>query len=162
MPWTWTLRMGPVVRRESIPLSDIQYFRGSHPGHIVRVSDHEALFSAPSWLSPFDEAALVNKGRVVIKGGNAEIIYRASVGATLFLTLWFGLLIAGEIGIWFFLPSGNRALAPALAGFGLIAGVGLVVWYSVRVQVGILRGIALEAVIRLRDGESAGRRGREV
>lgn len=151
MPLAWTLRIGLVVRRESIPLSEIRMFGGSHPGHIVRVSRHEALFSAPSWLSPFDEAALVNKGRVVIKGPNAEIVYRASVGATLFLTLWFGLLIAGEIGILFFLPSGSSPLAPALVGFGLMAAVGLVLRYSIRQQIGILRGIALEAAISLRD-----------
>ena len=148
---TWTLRMGPVVHRESFRLSEIQNLRGQtgEGQYFIRVSGDSALFSVPGGFASSDDAGLVTKGSVVIKGGKAEIVYRASVGPTIFLALWFGLLIAGEIGIWFFPP--GESLAPALALFALMAGAALVVRRTVRVEVGRLRGIALEAALRLRD-----------
>jgi hypothetical protein len=154
---TWTLRLGLVIRRESIPLSHIHNLRRGtlavsqvgYRGDFVRISDDEALFATP----PDNEAAFVTKGGVVIKGGNANIVYRASIGPILFLILWFGLLIAGEVGIWF-LPEPPLWLALAL--FGMMAVAALMVRHTVRLEVGILRGIAVEAVIRLRDTLRAG------
>lgn len=148
---TWTLRMGLVVHRESFRLSDIQNLRGqTGEGHyFTRVSADTALFAVPGGFASSDDAGLVTKGRVVIKGGHAEIVYRAAVGPTIFLILWFGMLIAGEIGIWFFPP--GEPLTPALAVVALLAGAALVVRHTVRVEVGRLRGIALEAASCLRD-----------
>ncbi len=148
----WTLRIGPAVRRESIPLSQIHISRKSglgasqvrYRGDFVRVSDDAAAFAAP----PDNEAVLVTKGGVVIKGGNAEIVYRASVGPTLFLVFFFGLLIAGEIGVWF-LPEPPLQLALILPAMMALAGLAL--RYTVNQEIGILRGIALDAVGRLRD-----------
>jgi hypothetical protein len=156
----WTLRTGLVVHRESIPLSQLRNLTGRElaAGHfehgiegrsLVRVSDEEMLFSTSRWFSSADDAAIVTKGSVVIKGGNAEIVYRASVGATIFLTLWFGLLIAGEITIWFFPPDQPLPLASVLVA--MIAGGALLVRRTVRVERTRLRGVALEAAMRLRD-----------
>jgi hypothetical protein len=115
------------------------------------VSGDTALFAVGGGFASSDDAGLVTKGSVVIRGGNAEIVYRAAVGPTIFLTLWFGLLIAFEVSTWFF-PS-RASLAPALAFLALIAGAALVLRRTIRVEVGRLRGIALEAALRLRDGE---------
>ena len=147
----WTLRVGPVVHRESIPLSRVRELRAntlragdvSQPDDIVRLSHGGALFAVPSSY----EHAVVTKGGVVIKGDNAEIVYRASVGAIAFLALWFGLLIAGEIGI-LFLPS-PRPLTLALLLAGLIAGAALLVRRAMRAEIRVLRGVAVEAAIRL-------------
>lgn len=150
MPLTWTLRIGPVVHRESIPLSrlplgagDVAY-RGEGE-NLIRFSRGAAFFWAPS----VDEPAFVMKGSVVIRGGNAEIVYRAALGPIIFMFLWFGLLIAGEVAIWFFLP--ERPLGLALAVLAMAIGAALAVRSTLRVEVGRLRGIALEAAVRLRD-----------
>ena len=147
---TWMLRIGPVVHRESIPLSQLRNLRGggSEGQYFIRVSDDSALFAVPGRFASSDDAGLVTKGSVVIKGSHAEIVYRASVGPTIFLTFWFGLLIAGEIGIWFFPPA--KPVTPALALFTLMAGAALLVRRTIRVEVGRLRGAALEAAMRLR------------
>ena len=147
----WTLRVGPVVHRESIPLSQVRQLRAIPPGAggarqrdaIVRLSADAALFAVPSAY----EHAVVTKGDVVIKGGNAEIAYRASVGAIVFLALWFGLLIAFEIGI-LFLPS-PRPLTLAVLVAGLMAGSALLVRRATRAEIRVLRGFAAEAAIRL-------------
>ena len=147
----WTLRVGPVVHRESIPLSRVRELRANalHIGDvgqrddIVRLSRDGALFAVP----PAYEHAVVTKGGVVIKGGNAEIVYRASVGAIVFLALWFGLLIAGEIGI-LFLPS-PRPLTLAVLLAGVMAVAGLLVRRAIRAEIRVLRGIAVDAAIQL-------------
>ena len=147
----WTLRMGPVVHRESIPLSQVRQVQANPLGvgdarqrdGIVRLSADGALFAVPSAY----EHAVVTKGGVVIKGGNAEIAYRASVGAIVFLALWFGLLIAFEIGI-LFLPS-PRPLTLAVLVAGLMAGAALLVRRAMRAEIRVLRGVAVEAAIRL-------------
>lgn len=152
-----TLRVGLVVHRESIPLSDLGGLRrgalaAGGPGregandYVIRMTDRGALFGVKS----SDESiAVVSKGSVEIKEGNAEIAYRASVGATIFLVLWFGLLIAGEVGYWFLAPP--KPLAPALVGVAMMVGSALLVRRAIRVEVAALRGIALEAVTRLQD-----------
>ena len=147
----WTLRVGPVVHRESIPLSRVRELRAntlrvgdvSQGDDIVRIAHGGALFAVPSAY----EHAVVTKGRVEIKGGNAEIVYRASVGAIVFLALWFGLLMAGEIGI-LFLPS-PRPLTLALLLAGFLVGSALMVRRAMRAEIRVLRGVALEAAIRL-------------
>ena len=155
----WTLRTGLVVRRELIPLAllrdlspdqfGVSNIRQKEDGRscIFPVSDDVALFAAPHWLSPFDEAAVVNKGSVAIKGDNAEIVYRASVGATVFLAVWFGMLLAWEIVMWLY---ADKPFIPALIGLALMSVVALMVRHAIRVQIGILRGIAAEAVMSLR------------
>src|SRR5262245_26035510 len=133
----WTLRIGPVVHRESIPLSQVEHLRATtlrldHARHrydFVRRSADAALFAVPASY----QAAVVTKGSVVIRRGNAEIAYRASLGAIAFLTFWFGLLVAGEIGIWF-LPSG-RPLALALLLAALMAGAALLVRHAIRAEI---------------------------
>jgi hypothetical protein len=160
MPLAWTLRLGPVVHRESIPLSQLQDVRdrliaagdggpAMERRRFTRGRGDEMLFSAARWFSSADDAAIVTKGGVVIEGGRAEIAYRASLGAVLFLIGWFGLLIAGAIGVWF-LPAGEP-LALGLGLLAIIAGAALVVRRTIRVEVGRLRGVALDAAMRLRD-----------
>ena len=152
------MRAGPVVRRESIPLAHLESLRAGWLAArnvtpeearncIVRVSDDTALFSAPNRMSPFDEAAVVNKGSVTISGENAEVTYRASFGATLVLIVWFGGLLAWEFVICFY--SSKVPLGPALIGLAMMLGMALIVRYSARVQIGILRGIAAEAAMSL-------------
>ena len=159
LPATWTMRAGPVVRRESIPLAHLEslgtgWLAARHlmpeeaRSRIVHISDDTALFSAPARTSPFDEASVVNKGSVTIKGSNALVTYRASFGATLFLIVWFGGLLAWEFVICFY--SSKVPLGPVLVGAGLMLGVALIVRHSARVQIGILRGIAAEAAMSLR------------
>jgi len=92
---------------------------------------------------------MVTKGSVVIKGGHAEIAYRAPLGTIIFLILWFGLLIAGAIGIVLFTAA--KPLVPMLVLAGLIVGGGLLVRFAIPAGVGRLRAIALEAAGRLRD-----------
>jgi hypothetical protein len=52
MPFTWTLRMGPVVHRESIPLSQLYNLRGNvrrvGDEDLIRFSGNAALFAAPA------------------------------------------------------------------------------------------------------------------
>jgi hypothetical protein len=159
----WTLRTGLVVRRESIPLSLLQDLGPDRFGIgnigqrderscIVPVSDDVAMFAAPRWLSPFDEAAVVNKGSVAIKGDNVEIVYRASVGATVVLAVWFGLLFVwvGVVLYW-----AKEPFIPVLIGLGLMSVVALIVRHAIRVQIRILRGIAAEAAMSLRKGRKA-------
>ena len=147
------MQIGPVVHRESIPLSQLENSGGSERGageSFIRVRGEEARFSTARWFASADDsAALVTKGSVVIKGGNAEIVYRAALGPTLFLILWFGLLIAFEVTICFFATETPVGLALIL--FATMAGAALVVRHTVRVEVGRLRGLALEAARRLRD-----------
>jgi hypothetical protein len=149
-----------VVRRESIPLAHLESLWGQGllgagylspekaRSRIVRVSDDTALFSASDRMSPFDEAAVVNKGSVTIKGDNAEVTYRASFGATLVLIVWFGGLLAWEFVICFW--SQQVPLGPALIGLAMMLGMGLIVRHAARTQIGILRGIAAEAAMSLR------------
>jgi hypothetical protein len=155
----WTLRAGPVVRRESIPLANLESWNtgifgpGEATGRIVVVSPDTALFSASDRTSPFDEAAVVNKGSVVIRGDTAEVTYRASFLATLFLTIWFGGLLAFVVTV--FVLSSPVPLLPIAVGVGLMGVVALILKYSARTQIRILRGIAAEAAMRLRGGWSA-------
>ena len=143
--------MGPVVHRESIPLSRVREMRANtlsagevrRRDDVIRLSADGALFSVPSAY----EHAVVTKGGVVIKGGNAEVVYRASVGAIVFLALWFGLLIAGEIGILFLPPPRPVTLALLLAG--LFGGAALLVRRAIRAEIRVLRGFAVEAASRL-------------
>jgi hypothetical protein len=148
MPFTWMLRTGLVVHRESVPLSKLPNPSGRDEDSFIRLLEGEALFAGyrSAWS---DEGGMVTKGSVVIKGGHAEIVYRAPLGTIIFLLVWFGLLIAGEIGLLFFTP--EKPVAPMLVLAGLIVGGALLVPFAIRAGVGRLRGIALEAAIRLRD-----------
>ena len=154
----WTLRIGLVVRRESIPLHLLQGLAPDKYGVttvalqdgrslIFPVSDDAALFAAPHWLSPFDEAAVVDKGSVKINGDSAEIEYRAAVGATIVVAVWFGFFFVWEFVMWRY---ATEPLVPALIGLAMMTVGALVVRHAIRVQVGILRSIAAEAARFLR------------
>jgi hypothetical protein len=152
------MRAGPVVRRESIPLAQLESLAAGSLGasyllpeearsRIVHVSDDTALFSASDRTSPFDEAAVVNKGSVTIKGQHAEVTYRASFLATVVMIVWFGGLLAWEITLLFW--SQKLPLGPALVGLAMMLGMALLIRYSARKQIGILRGITAEAAMSL-------------
>jgi hypothetical protein len=147
------MQIGPVVHRESIPLSQLENVGDGERGmgeSFIRVRGEQALFSTARWFASADDsAALVTKGSVVIKDGSAEIVYRAALGPTLFLIMWFGLLTAFEISIWF--VATDKPLGLALILFAMMAGAALIVRRTVRVEVGRLRGLALKAAMRLRD-----------
>jgi len=163
IPSSSILRMGLVVHRESIPLTDLPARPGKQSRrrrrrhrnegkYFVRISNEEALFTAPPWIEVFGDA-VVARGSVTIKNGAADIAYRASVGTAAFFILWFGGALVSLVGLC--VQSPHQALAVASIGVPALVIGAFVVRRALRSQLSVLRGIALDAIASLRDQESA-------